>query len=373
MIKRYNICVSFLFLFCTILYSDQITQYHYVKKGESLSSVARKYNTTAGNIKKLNNLKSSVIYPKQKLAVKKIEGKKESKTAKNNPGKKKETTATTASASAKWGYDTTYHKVKKGDNLTAISRKYNVSINDIKKANNLKSSNIVIGRTLKINTPRRLPDIETPSPIMGEMSEKVYHKIQKGDTLEELAKKHNTTPEHLKETNLLSDGDIKEGQIIVIPCVPVTDNSVSESNIHQDTKLRDALIKESFTFLDMPYRLGGSGNTSIDCSTLTKLVYRSIGISLPNTSYLQFKEGEAVSKDELSECDLVFFNRRGFVGHVGVYIGNGLFIHASSNENKVTIASLENSYFKRNFAGARRYLPEDESLLARRFGNVINK
>lgn len=367
---RYDVCAMLFMLLCTYLYSDQITQYHYVKKGENLSAVARKYNTTPSNIKKLNNLKSTVIYPKQKLAVKKIESKTENKTANKTPSKKKETVTT---ASARWGYDTTYHKVKKGDNLTAISRKYNVSISDIKKANNLHTSNIVIGRTLKINTPRRMPDIETPCPIMGEMSEKVYHKIQKGDTLEALAKKYNTTPEHIKETNLLSEADIKEGQIIVIPCVPVTDNSSSDSSMVQDTKLRDALIKESFTFLDMPYKLGGSGNTSIDCSTLTKLVYRSIGISLPNTSCLQFKEGEQVSKEALAEGDLIFFNSRGFIGHVGIYIGNGLFIHASSNEGKVTIASLENSYFRRNFAGARRYIPTDESLLARRFGNAVSK
>ncbi|MBN1446007.1 MAG: LysM peptidoglycan-binding domain-containing protein [Candidatus Omnitrophica bacterium] len=359
--KRYNICACLLFLLCTCLYCDQVTQYHYVKQGENLSSIARKYNTTSSNIKKLNNLKSSVIYPKQKLAVKKV------------LTQQARTETLSASGGAKWGYDTTFHTVKKGDTLSGLSRKYGVSISAIKKANNLRSSNIVIGRTLKINTPRRMPDIDAPKPIMGELSEKIYHKIQKGDTLEALAKKYNTSPEHLKEANLLSDSDIKEGQMIVIPSLPVSDNSASESNIHQEAKLRDALLKESFSFLDMPYRLGGAGSTSIDCSTLTKLVYKSIGISLPNTSFLQFQEGEAVLKEELSEGDLVFFNRRGFIGHVGIYIGNGLFIHASSNEKKVTIASLENSYFRRNFAGGRRYVPADESLLARRFGNAVSE
>jgi len=357
--RRYNISFFLLLLVSTYLYSDQITQYHHVKKGENLSSVARRYHTTVTNIKKLNNLKSAAIYPDQRLIVKRSENKEDS--------------------GISCGCETVYYVVEKGDSLSRISRKFNVTVSQIKRNNNLKSNIIVAGRRLKIEVPRKLPDIETPQPIMGELSEKVYHRIKKGETLEILAKEYNVTPEQLRDANLLSDGDFKEGQMIVVPPVPVvtepvvTDNSTTDSDVLQETSMRDALLKESFSYLDMPYKLGGTGNTSVDCSTLTKLVYKKICVPLPNTAFLQFQEGTPVDREEMTEGDLVFFKRRGFVGHVGIYIGNNLFIHASTQERKVTIASLENSYFRRNFAGARRYIPDDESLLARRFGNVVSK
>jgi cell wall-associated NlpC family hydrolase len=344
--------------------------YHTVKKGESLSSIARKYNTNAKKLKKLNNLRSSVIQPKQRLVVKKIESK---TSAKKNTAKKTSAATVASAENSAWGYETLYHTVKKGDNLTSISRKYNVSISGIKKANNLKNSTIVTGRRLKINVPRKMPDIETPDPIMTVMSDKVYYKIKKGDTIEKISGHYNISPEELKKANLLSDEDFKEGQVIVIPPVPIEESVLSETEIQQEADLRDSLIRDAFTYLNMPYRLGGSGTTSIDCTTLTKLVYRSIGISIPNTSAVQFKEGVPIDKNLMAKGDLVFFKRRGQVGHVGIYVGNDLFIHASNAEKKVTVASLDNSYFRRNFAGARRYLPEDKSLLARRFKDVIGE
>jgi peptidoglycan DL-endopeptidase LytE len=357
--RRTKCAVCFLLsllVMSTCLYSEYILHYHTVKKGENLSSLARKYNTSANNIKKLNNLRSSIIYPRQKLIVKKIGNKKA-------PSKE----------NAVWGYENISYTVKKGDTLSGISKKFNVSVSEIKRMNNLRSNVIVLGRTLKIKVPRKLPDIENPEPIMSVTTSKVYYKIKKGDTLEKIAQKYNTSPEELKQTNLLSNEDFKEGQMIVVPSVPVVENTATESEITKEISLRDTIIKKAFSFLNTPYKLGGSGKTSIDCSTLAKLVYRSIGVSLPNTASLQFREGTSVKKSEISDGDLLFFKRRGYVGHVGIYIGNDLFIHASDSQKKVTIASLDNPYFKRNFAGAKRYLPKDESLLARRLGNAVNE
>ncbi len=353
--KKYSLFIFLVLLFfCTGLYSESALHYHTVKKGETLSSVARKYHTSISNIKRLNGLKSPVIYPKQRLIVRKVE-------------------STPSREDAVWGYEDVYYTVKKGDTLSGISKKFNVSVSSIKNSNNLKSNIIVIGQTIKIKVPRKLPDIETPQPIMTATAEKTYYKIKKGDTLEKIAIKYNTTPEELKQANLLSEHDFKEGQIIVISSPPVKESTASESEIAREMSLRNTLVEKSFSYLNMPYKLGGSGKFSIDCSTLVRLVYKSVGISLPETSYLQFKEGVPIKKDEISDGDLVFFKRKGRVGHVGIYIGNNLFIHASSSEKKVTIASLENSHFRRNFAGARRYLPEDKSLLTRRFENVISQ
>jgi len=337
--------------------------YHTVKKGESLSSVAKKYNTSVDHIKKLNNLKSSVIQPNQRLVVKKIESKAPEQVSRK----------AAPLDNATWGYETRQYTVKRGENLSSIARKFGVSVSSIKNANRLKGSTIVAGRQLKINVPREMPDIETPDPIMAAMTDKVYYKIKRGDTLDKICKQYNISPEELKKANLLADEDFKEGQIVIVPPVPVTEETFSDSEITKELSLRNSLIRDAFTYLNMPYRLGGSGVSSIDCSTLTKLVYQSIGVNLPNTCSLQFHEGVSVDKDEMSDGDLIFFNHRGNVGHVGIYVGNNLFIHASSEQGKVTVASLDNSYFRRNFAGARRYLPEDKSVLARRLKDAVNE
>ncbi|HOL21904.1 MAG TPA: LysM peptidoglycan-binding domain-containing protein [bacterium] len=372
---------------CTYLYSEGTTQYHYVKNGETLSSIARRYDTTVYELKKLNNLNSSVIQPKQKLIIKKSE---EAKVSKGNTSAKVGGTASKRNTSAKasvpaGNYETISYTVKKGDTLERIGKKYGVSVARLKKTNNLKSSTIKIGQTLKINVPKKvpaIPEVTTPQPIVGASTEKIYYRIKKGDTLASVASQYNITPEQLKEANLMSDGDFKEGVTIVIPSVSVAAEEESASMVDQNNMeteivkepktLRDIVLKESFNFLNMPYRLGGSGDSSIDCSTLVRRVYEKVGIKLPNTSSQQFKEGEPVKKEEMEEGDLVFFYRRGSVGHVGIYVGDNLFIHASSDKKKVTIASLETSYFKRNFAGARRFLPS-KSLFVKGEENVISK
>lgn len=363
-ISKHIFCLLLLFFFASSnLYSEYVMHYHTVKKGENLSSVAKKYNTSADKIKKLNNLKSSVIQPKQRLIVKKVLSKTSAKSSKK---------ATPVDNPA-WGYETRYYTIKKGDNLTSIARKHNVSVSSIRKANNMKGSAIVAGRRLKINVPRQMPNIDTPDPIMALMTDKVYYKIKKGDTLDKICAQYNISPEELKKANLLADEDFKEGQIVIVPPVPITESTFSESETTKEVTLRNSIIRDAFTYLNMPYKLGGTGISSIDCSTLSKLVYRSIGITLPNTCHLQYKEGIAVEKDQIADGDLVFFKRRGSVGHVGIYVGNNLFIHASNEQKKVTVASLDNSYFKRNFAGARRYLPEDKPVLARRLEDAVKQ
>jgi len=128
---------------------------------------------------------------------------------------------------------------------------------------------------------------------------------------------------------------------------------------------RKKIIDIAFSFLNMPYKLGGNGEKNIDCSTLTRLVYEKVGLKLPQTSYSQYKEGEKISLSEALPGDLVFFKRGIRVGHVGIYIGNDLFIHASDSQGKVSIASLNNEYFKKHFVCVKRYIKSSfDDLLA---------
>ena len=120
---------------------------------------------------------------------------------------------------------------------------------------------------------------------------------------------------------------------------------------------REKLLFEIIAYLDTPYKYGGIDRNGIDCSAFTKLVYHNgIGLELPRTARLQFKEGENISSiDDLQFGDLLFFNttRRSYPGHVGIYIGENLFAHASRSLG-VTVSSLESSYYKTRYIGARR-------------------
>ena len=96
-----------------------------------------------------------------------------------------------------------------------------------------------------------------------------------------------------------------------------------------------------------------------DCSGLTYYNFGTMGINLPRTANEQFHCGTPVARSELKKGDLVFFatkrGRPNFASHVGIYIGDGKFEHASSAKRRVTISSLNDKYYSSHFIGARRY------------------
>jgi len=102
------------------------------------------------------------------------------------------------------------------------------------------------------------------------------------------------------------------------------------------------------------YRYGGSDRTGIDCSAFTgKLTQDVYNITLPRTAREQFQVCDMVANEDLQEGDLVFFNTRGGISHVGLYLGNNYFVH-SSTSGGVTISSLTDDYYSRKFLGGGR-------------------
>ena len=123
--------------------------------------------------------------------------------------------------------------------------------------------------------------------------------------------------------------------------------------------LRHQVVDSAMGFLGSPYRWGGpSAEAGFDCSGLTMTAYRLNGLELPRTSAAQFRAGRSVPRGSLKEADLVFFGtgRTGRVSHVGLYIGEGRFIHAPSSGKVVRIDDLSESYYERHFLGARTYV-----------------
>jgi lipoprotein Spr len=132
-----------------------------------------------------------------------------------------------------------------------------------------------------------------------------------------------------------------------------TEKNAAISNLDQAKMMR-----EVSKMMGVSYKLGGVDDEGIDCSAYTMNIYKnSMGKLLPRSSAEQYKAGEAVEYADLKFVDLVFFNTTGeSASHVGIYLGDDLFAHASVSLG-VTISSLESFYYKKRYEGARRIIP----------------
>ena len=109
-------------------------------------------------------------------------------------------------------------------------------------------------------------------------------------------------------------------------------------------------------YIGCSYSYGSCGPYAFDCSGLTSYVYKQYGYKLPRRSVEQSRTGVFVDKNQLVAGDLVFFSNRGdrVVNHVGIYVGNGNFVHASTSGRGVVLDSLAENYYVRNYITARR-------------------
>ncbi|CAA6820325.1 MAG: Putative secreted protein [uncultured Sulfurovum sp.] len=118
------------------------------------------------------------------------------------------------------------------------------------------------------------------------------------------------------------------------------------------------------SFLGTPYVWGATGPSKFDCSGFTQWVYRDSGINIPRVSKDQARVGQFIQYDDLERGDMVFFDtkkkRTGKVTHVGIYLGNNNFIHASSAGESVVIYNFEKkTFYKKRFLWGRRVLKPD--------------
>lgn len=118
---------------------------------------------------------------------------------------------------------------------------------------------------------------------------------------------------------------------------------------------QNSLLQKAMGLLGIKYRFGGSSYAGIDCSAFVRKVFTALHLPLPRTAREQFAVGKDVPKGELQKGDLLFYRTyAGFPSHVGIYIGNDLMIHASSEGGRVMISRIDSPYFLARFIGARR-------------------
>lgn len=141
---------------------------------------------------------------------------------------------------------------------------------------------------------------------------------------------------------------------------PVSVSALKKSNNYiagNTSSKADKIVATAKKYIGVPYVWGGESPKGFDCSGYVQYVFKMHSISLNRTTETQYKHGSYVSKSNLKPGDLVFFQNtyRAGISHVGIYIGNGQFIHASSSKG-VTISNLSSSYYTSHYYGARRIL-----------------
>ncbi|GAB5564027.1 MAG: hypothetical protein Wins2KO_10900 [Winogradskyella sp.] len=171
----------------TLKQSDIERDYYVVKKGETLLDISKKFNVSLNQLKGANNLESSIVDSGQKLRIGNFE----------NQGNVADDNFDTHKLENNSGF----HKVNKGETLYSLSKKYNVKVEDLQRENNLTSTLIKIGQTLKVQFVNR-----------NENSNDWL--VKKGDTLYSISKKNGLTVEALKSLNGLKSNLIKVGQVL---------------------------------------------------------------------------------------------------------------------------------------------------------------
>jgi len=164
------------------------------------------------------------------------------------------------------------------------------------------------------------------------------------------------------QENILYNNTYKKPETKITENTVVTAKIVTQERSTVPTTSRGGtdvrlVLKTASDLLGKSYSYGASGPNSFDCSGFTMSVYQKHGVNLPHNAAAQFNAGAKVSRGDLLAGDLVFFGYYGSIGinHVGIYTGDGMFIHSSTNQGVIK-TSMDSAYYVSNYKGAVRVL-----------------
>ena len=249
---------------------------------------------------------------------------------------------------AEFGFTAEY-VVRKGDTLTKIAKKYGVSIASIQASNKLRSTSLNTGQKLVVPSKDSVPSGERF--VSGTAIEDVVEVISGNTVVTALDKGakfkvlERDGDKYLIELDGGRNGWVRAEAVKLSEDFEMTPPDMS------------SLLQTAFAYRGARYVRGGMSSRGFDCSGFVKYLYAGLGIKLPRDSRSQYGQaGTFVSRADLRPGDLLFFAgtyRRG-ISHVGLYVGDGKFIHASTPRSGVRVDSLNSAYYANHFAGAKR-------------------
>lgn len=213
------------------------------------------------------------------------------------------------------------HTIGKGDTLWSLSRQYKVSVNDIKRENNVSSN-----KPLKIGLKLSIPTGKKSEGVGSERSKQVRDKA--------------LTNKLIKRFGVRAARQLAQQ---------------ATEQIRTNEQGKPELVRTALTYRGSRYVRGGTGRRGFDCSGFTRYVYAKHGVSLPHSSCAQAQCGRSVDRSELKPGDLVFFQTRSRgISHVGIYVGSSRFVHAATPRYGVVVSSLDDAYYRSRYKCARR-------------------
>jgi peptidoglycan endopeptidase LytE len=266
------------------------------------------------------------------------------------------------------------HVVRKGDTLGKIARSHHVSVAKIREANALEGTRLKVGTKLVIPGGKAHPKsrkarsgkarqvaVRESAPVEPTPAEEPPSGAQLS-----LVDPQGTTP-HTEAWQLPTEAELAELARAVKPANTASPAVAAASDGAEAPKaeesIKDRLLRVAQRMLAVPYRFGGTTLWGLDCSGFVQKTFAFLDLGLPRTAREQFREGAKVAKEDLSPGDLVFFRTyANYPSHVGIYLGDNRFVHASSRERKVTVDSLDAPYYVKRYIGAKRLLFEENDI-----------
>ena len=335
--------VSTAALLSTVFAGSASASTYTVQKGDTLTKISSKYQTSVPKLKELNGLTSDRIYANQTLTV-----------TVDAPFQPEVPTPAPTPVS------TSDYVVISGDYLGKIANKFNTTVSELKSLNGLTSDLIYAGQTLKVSgnaqaTPPAVVTPVTPVTPPADTSATSVYTVVKGDTLSKIGLQFNMSVQELKNLNGLNSDMIFVGQKLTLDGQAVVTPPASVAPVAPTGEFATSFVNVAQSVMGVPYAWGGSSLKGFDCSGFIYYAANQAGKKIGRYSAEGYYS-RTFYVDQPQPGDLVFFENTYKVGisHVGIYIGDNQFIHADEKKG-VSIANLSNPYYTAHFDGFKRF------------------